>query len=95
MILRLAAAAMGTRFELVLAPRDDRDLVRQRAAGEAALERVEECDRRFSRFRNDSLVSRINREAYKRPVRLDDEAYALFETCLDGWRASESRSACS
>jgi len=89
MILRLAAAAMGTRFELVLAPRDARDEVRLRAAGEAALERVEECDRRYSLFRSDSLVSLVNREACAREVRLDEEAYALFEVCLDAWRASD------
>jgi len=78
---------MGTRFELVLAaPSADR--ARAQAAGEAALERIEECDRRLSAFRRDSLVSRINREAAHAPVRVDAETGALLELCLHVWRAT-------
>jgi thiamine biosynthesis lipoprotein len=88
-IERLAAAAMGTRFELVLAgassPRAGRAL---RAAGEAALARIAECDARCSAFRRDSLVARINREAALRPVRVDGETYALLAACLDLWHAT-------
>jgi thiamine biosynthesis lipoprotein len=77
--LRLATAAMGTRFELVL---EDGD----RAAGEAALEVVESWDQRLSAFRRDSLVSRVNRAGG--PVRLDEQTYGLFETCLALWRST-------
>ena len=60
MLLRTATFAMGTRFELVL---DARDPVRARASAEEVMGAIEECDARYSRFRTDSLVARINREA--------------------------------
>jgi hypothetical protein len=78
-MLRLATHAMATRFELVLAA-EGRDA---RAAGEEALARIEACDARYSLFRRDSLVSRINREAVDRPVRLDEETYELLALCLE------------
>jgi thiamine biosynthesis lipoprotein len=82
---------MGTRFELVLVPATRSDGVRLggarlRAAGEAALARIEECDARYSAFRSDSLVARINRA--ERPVRLDEETYELLEAALEVQRAS-------
>jgi thiamine biosynthesis lipoprotein len=81
MPLRLSVLAMGTRFELVLdGDGPEREL---RAAGEAALEHVSRCDARYSQFRADSLVSRVNREAGRAPVRLDGEAYELIERCLE------------
>lgn len=78
-MLRLATFAMGTRFELVL---DAEDEPRARAAGEHALELVERCDARFSLFRSDSLIARINREAFERPVRVDHETFELLAECL-------------
>jgi thiamine biosynthesis lipoprotein len=86
MSLRLATACMGTRFELVLAPSPRLDGARLRAAGEAALARIEECDARYSAFRTDSLVARINRA--ERSVRLDEESYELLEAALELQRAS-------
>lgn len=55
---------MGTRFEVVLV---GRDAIHARAAGEAALACVVECDARFSRFRSDSMVSRIARASREDP----------------------------
>ena len=78
---------MGTRFELVLAA-SETTRARARAAAEAALERIEECDRRLSAFRRDSLVARINREAARGPVRVDGETYELLELCLEVRRAT-------
>ena len=78
MLPRFAAAAMGTRFEVVV---DDEDLGRARVAAEAALERVHECDARLSAFRSDSLVARANRAAFERPVVLDLETFELLERC--------------
>jgi thiamine biosynthesis lipoprotein len=83
--LRLAAGAMGTRFELVLL--DGRgDL---RAAGEAALEQIEMWHRRLTRFAADSLVSHINREAAKGPVSLDRDTFELLHDAMTVWRESE------
>lgn len=77
---------MGTRFELVLAGGARGDLL---AAGEAALEEIEEWHRRLSRFAPDSLVSHINRTAHDAPVRLDRETFALLTDAVRVWRDSD------
>ncbi|MEO6707955.1 MAG: FAD:protein FMN transferase [Planctomycetota bacterium] len=82
MIVRTAIFAMGTRFELVL---EGRSSSHAEAAGEAAMEVVAEWDARLSRFRSDSLVSRINREAGAAWVRVDSETFDLLDRCLR-WR---------
>lgn len=82
--LRLAVGAMGTRFELVLA--DGRENLR--AAGEAAIDEIETWHRRLTRFAADSLVSHINREASRGPVRLDRDTFELLRDALTVWRAS-------
>ena len=83
--VRLATAAMGTRFEIVL-PGPDAE--RLRPIGEAALEEIEALHRRLTRFAASSLLSHINRVAAERPVRLDAATFALFEDALAGHRAS-------
>ena len=71
---RLATAAMGTRFEIVLAAGAG-DLM---AAGEAAIAEICDCHARLSRFASDSLVSHLARTAPATPVRLDGETFRLF-----------------
>jgi FAD:protein FMN transferase len=78
-MLRLATAAMGTRFELVLHAPEGVDA---RAVGEAALEVIDHWHRRLTRFAPDSLLSHINRTAAASPVRLDRMTFALFEDAL-------------
>jgi len=78
MFERSAIEAMGARFEIVL---EGRDPAHARAAAEAALELVAECDARWSLFRSDSLVSRVNRDAWREPVRLDDPTFELLAAC--------------
>ena len=75
---RLAVRAMGARFEIVL---EGRDRAHARAAGEAALAEIVRCDERWSLFRSDSLIARVNRDAREAPVRLDAETYELLEAC--------------
>lgn len=89
MILRLAIQAMGTRFELVLVAGDaKRDEAHLRAAGEEALSKIEEVDRRLSLFRRDSLLAHLNRTAVSRPVSLDADTSDLFMLCDRVHRAS-------
>lgn len=83
---RLATAAMGTRFELVLEARDG---AHARAAGEAALEEIERCDARWSVFRSDSLLARVNRDAFAQDVVLDSETFELLAECLRFQRATQ------
>mgnify|MGYP001305477899 CR=1 FL=1 len=79
-VVRVAAAAMGTRFEAVLCGRDSASL---RAAGEAAMEEIRDADARYSLFRRDSLLSHINRTAAERPVRVDRETFAMLACAME------------
>ena len=78
-LVRLAAEAMGTRFEFALAGPDERHL---RAAGERAIEEIHDAHRRFSLFRQDSLLAHINRTAAIAPVRLDLDTLAMFQCAI-------------
>lgn len=86
MITRLATEAMGTRFELVLHGEDELFL---RAAGEEAIELIQEQHTRLSAFAPGSLVSRINALAADRPVGVDQELWGLLDLCAQVWRQSE------
>ncbi len=83
--MRLATAAMGTRFELVVAGWAPE---RFRAAAEAALEALEACHRHFSRFAPDSLVAHLARLPAGTAVALDKDTYGLFEDACAVWRGS-------
>lgn len=89
-MLRLATTAMGTRFEIVLVAGppswSEADL---RAAGETAIDEIDEWDRRLSRFAPDSLVSHINRTAALAPVALDAATWRLFRDAVAVWSATE------
>jgi thiamine biosynthesis lipoprotein len=76
---------MGTRFELVVEG-DQAD--RHRAAAEAALDAVEACHTRFSRFLPDSLVAHLARIPPGTPVSLDRETFDLFADAVAIWRGS-------
>lgn len=84
--MRLALAAMGTRFELVLvgagAGTRQPDLL---AAGEAAISEIQWWHKRLSRFERDSDVSFIAREAHLRtpsnPISLDPDFFDLLVMC--------------
>jgi FAD:protein FMN transferase len=72
--VRAATAAMGTRFELVVAG-DEHEL---RPVLEEIIRDIEELHARFTRFARDSLLAHINRTAHQTPVRLDRGSFALF-----------------
>jgi thiamine biosynthesis lipoprotein len=80
MVVRLAAHAMGTRFEIVL---DGDDPHRLRTVGEAALHEIEEWHDRLSRFDPGSFVSHINARAARAPVALDDDLFDLLAECVE------------
>jgi thiamine biosynthesis lipoprotein len=86
MNVRLAADAMGTRFELVLSGEDEFFL---RGVGEEALEAVWDEHRRLSVFEPGSLLSRVNAGALGRAIPVDGDLFALLETCRGVWEESE------
>lgn len=83
--LRTATAAMGTRFELII---EADDAERFRPAAEEAMACIEECHRLHSRFSPDSLVSYVNREASRRPIRIDADTWQLLRDALEVERGS-------
>lgn len=81
----LAAQAMATRFELVLAGLPEADL---RAAGEEALDEITSLHARLSAFEPGSVVSRLNSNAAAGPMPVAGDVFALLSLCRDIWRAS-------
>lgn len=63
--IRLARYMMATRFELVLLGEDESHM---RALGETALDEIDSLEKRLSFFHPSSELSRLNREAFHRPV---------------------------
>ena len=76
-MVRLALQAMATRFELVLY---GDDLVALRAAGEEALREIKRLEKQLSFYDPASVISRINREAAKGPVRIPARVFRLLQT---------------
>ncbi len=75
-IFRLPFEAMASHCEVVLAAPD---AARAEALARAAIDEVRRIEHKFSRYRADSIVSRINQAAGGEPVPLDDETRALLE----------------
>ncbi len=70
---------MGTRVSVRLWHDDEASAAR---AAEAALAEIDRIERLMSTYREDSTISRINREAAARPVPAGAELYGLVETAL-------------
>ena len=77
---------MATEFEIALVGPTS---ARRSAVAEEALARVQECEARWSRFRSDSYLAFLEREAPRRAITLDEDAFAIFETALMVWRESQ------
>ena len=74
--------AMGTFFEVFLAGDDDEHLL---AVAAAVLDEVSRLERLLSRFDPAAEIVRINREAGRRPVRVDTELWDILCLC-EHWR---------
>lgn len=64
------------------------DQAQLRKALRDALDEVDRLDRLLSHYKAESELSRVNREAWPGPVRIDQELFDLLETSLDYSRAS-------
>src|SRR5262245_39892048 len=78
--------SMGCLYAVVIY---GRDLARLREAATAALDEVDRIDRLMSNYKNDSELSRVNREAAKAPVKVDPELFDFIAECLRYSRGSE------
>jgi thiamine biosynthesis lipoprotein len=86
--LRVPFRAMASEHEIVV---DHDDEAKARAAVDAAIGEVLRIERKYSRYRDDSVVTAINRAAGAAPVAIDAETAALLryaDTChaLSGGR---------
>lgn len=70
--------AMGTRFDVILRGNEFEHLD---AVAVAVLEEVQRLDGVLSRFDPRSEIARLNREAWRRPLKVDREVFALLERC--------------
>lgn len=75
-LLRFAFGQMGSPCELVI---DADDTPRVRDAARAAIAEVARLDRKYSHYRDDSLLAEIERDAQRGAVTLDAETAALFD----------------
>lgn len=80
--------AMASDHELLLWSDDD---ARARAAADAAIADVRRIEAKFSRYRDDSVTTRINRAAGGAPVAIDGETAALLRYADQCHAASAGR----
>ncbi len=70
---------------------DDRGRARAESIARAAEDEARRIERKFSRYRNSSVVSEINREAGRTPVAVDEETEGLVRSALDLARLTAGR----
>lgn len=84
----VAFDAMASRCEIRL---DGLDADRAQALAALAIDEVRRIERKFSRYRDDSVVGRINRAAGAAPVACDAETGHLLDYADALYRASDGR----
>lgn len=83
---RVAFSAMSCRNEIQLFS-DSND--HAQAVFSRAIEEVQRIESLWSRYRRDSIVTRINGSAGKASVRVDDDTASLLDYAAAAWRESE------
>jgi thiamine biosynthesis lipoprotein len=78
-LIRLAAHAMGTRFELALWGEEDSRL---RAAGQEALEEIVRLETQLSLYRQESDIADLNARAAAEPVRVEPRLFRLLQQAV-------------
>jgi thiamine biosynthesis lipoprotein len=76
---------MGTRFEILLHGPESAEL---QPVAEEALDEISSLDQRWSRFREDSEVSDLNRRAAIKPVRVSEELMDILLRAERIWKLS-------
>src|SRR5262249_11091662 len=78
--------SMGCVYTIVVYGRNIAPL---REAAAAALDEVDRIDRLMSNYKNDSELSRVNREAAERAIKVDPELFEFIAECLRYSRESD------
>ena len=92
-LIRRAVHVMGCDAELLVAvdgaPAEAPTASSAIAALDAAIARLEQLEARWSRFRPDSELSRLNRDG--RRSALSADTFALIEDAVEAWRLTDAR----
>lgn len=80
--LRLETRAMGCPWSVILEPGPAERVM----LASGALSLVHDLDAKLSVYREDSLISRINREAAEAPQRVESDVFGLLSQCVELWR---------
>lgn len=83
---RIPFSAMASGCEVVLACEDEAEAL---TLAEAAINEVQRIEHKFSRYREDSIVSRLNAAAGLKPVECDAETLSLLEFADSLYRSSD------
>lgn len=83
---RIPFRAMASGCEIVLAVEEEEEAY---ALAQAAIDEVSRIESKFSRYRPDSIVSRINLAAGQEPIDCDDETWALLEYADTLYKSSD------
>lgn len=83
---RVPFSAMASGCEVVLACEDEAEAL---TLAEAAINEVQRIEQKFSRYRADSIVARINAAAGLAPVECDAETLSLLEFADSLYRSSD------
>ena len=85
-VVRVARHLMATRFEVLLYGADPVSL---RAIGEEVLDEIQSLEKRLSYYDPQSVISQINREAARRPVRVDPIVFEVLLASERLWKLTE------
>jgi thiamine biosynthesis lipoprotein len=83
---RIPFKAMASACEIVLAGVNPQEA---QSLAAAAIDEISRVEAKYSRYRADSIISRINAGAGGEPVACDDETWALLEYADDLYRSSD------
>lgn len=83
--LCLSRTAMACEYSIYLPPSEKKAL----AAGEAALDVIDQMENLLSVYRGDSEMSRVNRQAADTPVRTDGRLYQLLKRAAELYRQTD------
>lgn len=83
---RIPFQAMASGCEIVIAADNEPEAL---SAARIAIDEVTRVETKFSRYRADSIVSRINAQAGGEPIACDDETWALLDYADALYRSSD------